>query len=212
MIRLWVQRALNQTQTQPEMAVLVKDLWAVVRATKGKYGQIRPNFRDCIRRKCGQIYGLSTCGLFKKFVWNPRSFWIPKEILNKSEVDNAQRSAVWQNHCVAEPPQERVNWGKYYANHFCAVRWVTESPQKRFNWGHRFRVGWLNEFSFTRAEDAQGTTTQSHISPSLLVNEENVSHWTPFWGHQVSPLHKLSNPYYNTAKPVSEVASFGGLS
>jgi len=55
---------------------------------------------------------------------------------------------------------------------------------------HRLRVGWLNGFSFitstgafhsshpqgqlsgrgtTRAENAQGTPTQSHISPSILV-------------------------------------------
>ena len=39
----------------------------------------------------------------------------------------------------------------------------------------RLRVGWLNEFGrgAARAEDAQGTPTQSHISPSILVYEEN---------------------------------------
>ena len=44
----------------------------------------------------------------------------------------------------------------------------------------RLRVGWLNGFSFitsgrgaARAEDAQGTPTQSHISPSILVYEDN---------------------------------------
>jgi len=46
----------------------------------------------------------------------------------------------------------------------------------------RRRVGWLNGFSSitstgagrgtARAEDAQGTPTQSHISPSILVYEE----------------------------------------
>ena len=41
----------------------------------------------------------------------------------------------------------------------------------------RLRVGWLNGFSFsgrvtTRAEDAQGTPTQSHISPNILVYED----------------------------------------
>ena len=38
----------------------------------------------------------------------------------------------------------------------------------------RLRVGWLNGFSSigrgaARAEDAQGTPTQSHISPSVPV-------------------------------------------
>jgi len=43
----------------------------------------------------------------------------------------------------------------------------------------RLRVDWLHGFSFgsgrgtTRAEDAQGTPTQSHISPSILVYEDN---------------------------------------
>jgi len=36
----------------------------------------------------------------------------------------------------------------------------------------RLRVGWLNGRGTTRAEDAQGTPTQSHISPSILVYEE----------------------------------------
>ena len=34
----------------------------------------------------------------------------------------------------------------------------------------RLRVG----RGTTRAEDAQGTLTQSHISPGVLVNEENL--------------------------------------
>ena len=32
----------------------------------------------------------------------------------------------------------------------------------------RLRVGWLNGRGAARAEDAQGTPTQSHMSPSLL--------------------------------------------
>jgi len=40
----------------------------------------------------------------------------------------------------------------------------------------RLRVGWLNGFwqGTTRAEDAQGTPTQSHISPSILVYEDKT--------------------------------------
>jgi len=62
---------------------------------------------------------------------------------------------------------------------------------KVLTWFDRLRVGWLNEFSFsistgacaraprarrgtTRAEDAQGTPAQSHISPSMLVYEDCV--------------------------------------
>ena len=45
----------------------------------------------------------------------------------------------------------------------------------------RLRVGWLNRVSFitstgrgaARAGDAQGTPTRSHISPSILVYEDN---------------------------------------
>jgi len=36
----------------------------------------------------------------------------------------------------------------------------------------RLRVGWLNGRGTARAEDAQGTPTQSHISPSILVYED----------------------------------------
>ena len=42
----------------------------------------------------------------------------------------------------------------------------------------RLRVGWLNGFSFitsrgaASADDTQGTPTQSHISPSILVYED----------------------------------------
>ena len=47
----------------------------------------------------------------------------------------------------------------------------------RLQLSDRLRVGWLNGFSFiwegaARAEDAQGTPTQIHISPSRLVYEE----------------------------------------
>ena len=51
--------------------------------------------------------------------------------------------------------------------------------------GDKVRVGWFNGFSFigmssrdlsgrgaARAEDAQGTPTQSHKSPSILAYEE----------------------------------------
>jgi len=44
-------------------------------------------------------------------------------------------------------------------------------------WGDRLRVGWLNGFSgrgTTRAEDAQGTPTQSHISPSTLASDDKT--------------------------------------
>ena len=40
----------------------------------------------------------------------------------------------------------------------------------------RLRVGWLNGGrGAARAEDAQRTPTQSHISPSILVYEDDVS-------------------------------------
>ena len=42
-----------------------------------------------------------------------------------------------------------------------------------FGAGDRLRVGWLNGFwGAARAEDAQGTPTRSHISPSILVYAE----------------------------------------
>ena len=44
--------------------------------------------------------------------------------------------------------------------------------------GDTLRVGWLNGFLFwegtKRAEDAQGTPAQSHISPSILVYEGKI--------------------------------------
>ena len=46
-----------------------------------------------------------------------------------------------------------------------------------------------------RAEDAQGTPTQGHIPPSVLVYEENSAHWSDFiqtecvsgWGLRKEP-------------------------
>jgi len=59
----------------------------------------------------------------------------------------------------------------------------------------RPRVGWLNGFSFitsTRAEDARGTPTQSHISLSILVCEENQLAWVRkgFRGGLVFKTHR----------------------
>ena len=39
--------------------------------------------------------------------------------------------------------------------------------------GGRLRVGWLTGRGAARAEDAQGTPTQSHLSSSILVYEEH---------------------------------------
>ena len=47
--------------------------------------------------------------------------------------------------------------------------------------GCRLRVGWLTGFGAARAEYAQGTPTQSHISQSILVYEE-------YSGHTDTPL------------------------
>ena len=56
------------------------------------------------------------------------------------------------------------------------------NPGFQVNQIDRLRVGWLNGCSFiasrrgaARAEDAPGTPTQSHISPSKLVNEDGTS-------------------------------------
>jgi len=58
--------------------------------------------------------------------------------------------------------------------------------------GDRLRVGWLNEFGrgTTRTEDAQGTPTQSHISPSILVYEETRQQmcWTHGCGVLDTPM------------------------
>ena len=64
------------------------------------------------------------------------------------------------------------------------ARWCIDAPNgdkgtlKIIKGRDRFRVGWLNGF-FTgrgtaRAEDAQGTPTQSYISPSILVYEDKI--------------------------------------
>ena len=42
----------------------------------------------------------------------------------------------------------------------------------------RLRVGYLSGRGAARAEDAQGTPSQSHISPSTLVYEDKSR---PFW-------------------------------
>ena len=50
----------------------------------------------------------------------------------------------------------------------------------------RLRVGWLNLSGrgAARAEDAQGTPIQSHISPSILVYEDNEE-GERVWYHNV---------------------------
>ena len=59
---------------------------------------------------------------------------------------------------------------------------------KRIQHDDRFRVGWLKGFFIhhfhrgmrpsgkgsTRAEDARGTPAQGHVSPSILVYEDNI--------------------------------------
>jgi len=42
----------------------------------------------------------------------------------------------------------------------------------------RLRVGWLSGRGTTRAEDAQGTPTQRHVSPRILVYEDKNTHHT----------------------------------
>jgi len=67
--------------------------------------------------------------------------------------------------------------------------------------GDRLRVGWLNGFSFStsRAEDAQGIPTQSHISPSILVYEENQSDsWIVVVLFHASPTPHLEPPFGKT--------------
>ena len=53
----------------------------------------------------------------------------------------------------------------------------------RFSPGDRLRVG----RGATRAEDAHGTPTQSHISPSILVYAEN-GHVTPGYPGETYPV------------------------
>ena len=57
-----------------------------------------------------------------------------------------------------------------------STEWMSWDHNLRYTGYDRLRVGWLIGSSFigrgaTRAEDAQGTSTQSHISPSILVYE-----------------------------------------
>jgi len=66
--------------------------------------------------------------------------------------------------------------------HLWRDKWTAlqRTPRVLFG-GDRLRFGWLNGFSFitstgawkgaARAEDAQGTPTQSHVSPSILLYE-----------------------------------------
>ena len=49
----------------------------------------------------------------------------------------------------------------------------------RINVVNRFRVGWVKERGTTRAEDAQGTPTQSHISLSILVYGDDEAPQVP---------------------------------
>ena len=67
---------------------------------------------------------------------------------------------------------------------------------------NRLRVGWLNDGrGAVRVEDAQGTLTQSHISPSTLVYKdwvEIVSMWD--WGFGDRPLASsiaAPTPFYH---------------
>ena len=62
----------------------------------------------------------------------------------------------------------------------------------------RLRVGWLSGRGTARAEDAQGTPTQSHISPSILVYEE----YTPFPKHLYT-----SSPQPSPAAPAQTSSS-----
>ena len=59
------------------------------------------------------------------------------------------------------------------------TRWAIAPLEQSFSGrllkDDRFRVGWLNGLGdAARVEDAQGTPTQRHISPSILVHEENA--------------------------------------
>ena len=54
---------------------------------------------------------------------------------------------------------------------------VDDNVQSGTALDNRFRVGWLNLSGRgdTRAEDAQGTPTRSHLSPSILVYEDHLA-------------------------------------
>ena len=45
----------------------------------------------------------------------------------------------------------------------------SQTPSLPYTKVERIRVGWLNGRGDARAEDAQGTPTQSHVSASILV-------------------------------------------
>ena len=63
----------------------------------------------------------------------------------------------------------------------------------------RLMIGWINGVSFitstgtTGAEDAQGTPTQSHISPSIPVYEEKKAVGHAFGGYPPDPTKPGSN-------------------
>ena len=76
-------------------------------------------------------------------------------------MERSTRGAVW--HCC----EAGVSW-PFFA-------WTRTRPGHTRNnyYFDRLRVGWLNcGRGTTRAEDAQGTPTQSNISPSILVYED----------------------------------------
>jgi len=60
----------------------------------------------------------------------------------------------------------------------------------------RLRVGWINGFGrvAARAEDAQGTPTQSHISPSILSYEDKTSQGVPSWLETLIQSNCLRTP------------------
>jgi len=73
------------------------------------------------------------------------------------------------------------NYGAFLATFWCEN---SETALRRQSEGlpdSRLKIGWLNGFSgmdTTRAEDAQGTPTQCHISPSIIqVDEDKPRSW-----------------------------------
>ena len=54
--------------------------------------------------------------------------------------------------------------------------WTLHPANSQHEPRDRLRVGWLNGSGrgTTRAEDAQGTPTQSHLSPNILASEDNI--------------------------------------
>ena len=71
-------------------------------------------------------------------------------------------------------------------------------PLSSMSFGDRLRVNW----GTTRAEDARGTLTQSYISPSLLVYEEELSanpereffYWQPTGPNPLNHRDDFSRP------------------